>query len=161
MPSPLEAPTIYMEKSAEIYSAKKSTPHIIPASSNQLIRPIYALTTGLTANMIETNVRQALNLLEEEPFEWMPGWLLTQYHLPLLADALPEIHFPHSMETLEQARRRLAFDELLQLQIGMRMLRKRTETAAAIPMQPISMQPFYGALPFSMTQGQQKQFLKF
>ena len=135
----------------EIYS-----PHIIPASSNQLIRPIYALTTGLTANMIETNVRQALNLLEEEPFEWMPGWLLTQYHLPLLADALPEIHFPHSMETLEQARRRLAFDELLQLQIGMRMLRKRTETAAAIPMQPISMQPFYDALPFSMTQGQQK-----
>lgn len=67
--------------------------------------------------MIETNVRQALNLLEEEPFEWMPGWLLTQYHLPLLADALPEIHFPHSMEMLEQARRRLAFDELLQLQI--------------------------------------------
>lgn len=135
----------------EIYS-----PHIIPASSNQLIRPIYALTTGLTANMIETNVRQALNLLEEEPFEWMPGWLLTQYHLPLLADALPEIHFPHSMKTLEQARRRLAFDELLQLQIGMRMLRKRTETAAAIPMQSISMQPFYDALPFSMTQGQQK-----
>ena len=135
----------------EIYS-----PHIIPASSNQLIRPIYALTNGLTANMIETNVRQALNLLKEEPFEWMPGWLLTQYHLPLLADALPEIHFPHSMKTLEQARRRLAFDELLQLQIGMRMLRKRTETAAAVPMQPISMQPFYDALPFSMTQGQQK-----
>ena len=132
----------------EIYS-----PHIIPASSNQLIRPIYALTNGLTANMIETNVRQALNLLKEEPFEWMPGWLLTQYHLPLLADALPEIHFPHSMKTLEQARRRLAFDELLQLQIGMRMLRKRTETAAAVPMQPISMQPFYDALPFSMTQG--------
>ena len=104
----------------EIYS-----PHIIPASSNQLIRPIYALTTGLTVNMIETNVRQALNLLEEEPFEWMPGWLLTQYHLPLLTDALQEIHFPHSMKTLEQARRRLAFDELLQLQIGMRMLRKR------------------------------------
>ena len=135
----------------EIYS-----PHIIPASSSQLIRPIYALTTGLTVNMIETNVRQALNLLEEEPFEWMPGWLLTQYHLPLLTDALQEIHFPHSMKTLEQARRRLAFDELLQLQIGMRMLRKRTETAAAVPMQPISMQPFYDALPFSMTQGQQK-----
>ena len=84
----------------EIYS-----PHIIPASSNQLIRPIYALTNGLTANMIETNVRQALNLLKEEPFEWMPGWLLTQYHLPLLADALPEIHFPHSMKTLEQDRK--------------------------------------------------------
>ena len=123
----------------EIYS-----PHVIPADSTDLIRPVYPLTTGLTTNMVETNVRQALALLQTEPFEWMPGSLLTQYH------------FPHSMEEMEQARRRLAFDELLQLQIGMRMLRRRSKTETALQMQPVSMQPFYDALPFSLTAGQQK-----
>ena len=135
----------------EIYS-----PHIISADSTELIRPVYPLTTGLTTNMVETNVRQALALLQEAPFEWMPGSLLTQYHLPLLEDALPAIHFPHSMEEMEQARRRLAFDELLQLQIGMRMLRRRSKTETALQMEPVSMQPFYEALPFSLTAGQQK-----
>ena len=135
----------------EIYS-----PHVIPADSTDLIRPVYPLTTALTTNMVETNVRQALALLQAEPFEWMPGSLLTQYHLPMLVDALPAIHFPHNLEEMEQARRRLAFDELLQLQIGMRMLRRRSKTETALQMQPVSMQPFYEALPFSLTAGQQK-----
>ncbi len=134
----------------DIYS-----PHIIPAESKEQIRPVYPLTTGLTTNMVENNVRQALTLLQEAPFEWMPGAILTQYQLPLLVDALPAMHFPHTLEEMEQARRRLAFDELLQLQIGMRMLRRRSQKETALQMQAVEMQPFYQALPFSLTAGQQ------
>lgn len=135
----------------ELYS-----PHVIPADSPEPIRPVYPLTAGLTSNMVENNMRQALELLKHEPFEWMPGNLLTRYNLLSLSEALPAIHFPHSMEEMEAARRRLAFDELLQLQLGMRLLRGKSQTETALQMQLAEMTDFYQALPFIMTAGQQQ-----
>lgn len=133
------------------------SPHVIPADSEHLIRPVYPLTTGLTINRIAADMQTALKLLEREPFEWMPAQLLEAHHLMPLWEALPKIHFPASMEEAMEARRRLAFDELLQLQLGMAMYKRKERTRTALHLSAeTDMQPFFSALPFTMT-GSQKQ----
>ncbi len=133
------------------------SPQIISANETCLIRPVYPLTTGLTAARISADMKTALHLFNAEPFEWMPGVILTEYNLMCLADAIPEVHFPTSPEAAAEARRRLAFDELLQLQVGLSMhkIKSRKETAAAMD-SSTDISDFYSALPFTMTNSQLK-----
>ena len=131
------------------------SPHVIPADLEDLIRPVYPLTTGLSVNRIALDVQKALKLLEREPFEWMPSRILREHQLMSLPEALPKIHFPHSMEEALEARRRLAFDELLQLQLGMAMYKRKSRTETALHLSPdTDMQPFFSGLPFVMTDSQ-------
>ena len=51
--------------------------------------------------------------------DWLPSELVTKHHLMSLSSALREVHFPSSLDAAEQARRRLAFDELLSLQLAL------------------------------------------
>lgn len=132
-----------------------SSPHCIPAGSTHLIRPIYPLTSGLTGAMIETNMQQALALFQALPADWMPDDLRTAHQLLPLPDALTQIHFPKDTQQMEQARRRLAFDELLQLQLGMCMMKTQTRQETPYPMHAVDLMPFQQALPFSLTEGQQ------
>ena len=104
------------------------SPHIIPADSRNLIRPVYRLTTGLTLSRISSDMQTAVDIFKREPFEWMPESILKEHSLMTLQDALPEIHFPSSMEKAAAARRRLAFDELLELQLGLSMYKKRSRS---------------------------------
>ncbi len=131
------------------------SPHVIPADSQNLIRPVYPLTTGLTINRIALDMQNALRLLANEPFEWMPHEILQEHHLLTLPEALPQIHFPSSLEDALEARRRLAFDELLQLQLGMSMLKQNAHKETALRLSPdTDMAPFYAGLPFTMTDSQ-------
>ncbi len=131
------------------------SPHIIPAGSSELIRPVYHLTTGLTIGRISADVRSALDIFKKEPFEWMPESILIKHNLMRLPEAIPEIHFPSSMENALAARRRLAFDELLELQIGLSIYRKKTRRDTACAMNKnTDMSDFFSALPFDMTASQ-------
>ncbi|MBQ8513790.1 MAG: ATP-dependent DNA helicase RecG [Ruminococcus sp.] len=131
------------------------SPHVIPADSESLIRPVYPLTSGLSLSRIAMDVRTALKLLEKEPFEWMPERILKEHRLMPLTEALPKIHFPGSMEEALEARRRLAFDELLQLQLGMAMYKQKARSETALHLSPdTDMQPFFESLPFTMTESQ-------
>ena len=133
------------------------SPHIIPADDRNLIRPVYHLTTGLSLNRVAADVKTALKIFENEPFEWMPESILREYGLMTLPEALPEIHFPSSMDSALAARRRLAFDELLELQLGLVMLKKRTLADTAYKMDAdTDITPFYENLPFDMTASQKK-----
>lgn len=133
------------------------SPNIISADSKELIRPVYHLTTGLTINRIASDARSALDIFKKEPFEWMPQWIIDKYGLMSLYDALPEIHFPSSMENALAARRRLAFDELLELQIGLSIYKKKTVCNTACEMDlNTDMTEFFSALPFEMTNSQKE-----
>lgn len=101
-----------------------NSPRIVKAGSEPF-QPIYHLTTGLTSGAILQNVREAVSILEREPFDSMPVNILMENDLLSLPHALKSIHFPKNGEDAKQARRRLAFDELLNLQLGMLMLKKR------------------------------------
>ncbi|MDE6020444.1 MAG: ATP-dependent DNA helicase RecG [Ruminococcus sp.] len=133
------------------------SPHIIPANSSCLIRPVYHLTTGLTINRIAADVQSALDIFKNEPFEWMPEYILSEHNLMRLPEALPEIHFPSSMENALAARRRLAFDELLELQLGLSMYKKKSSSDCACKMdENTDISCFFESLPFAMTNSQRE-----
>ena len=79
--------------------------------------------------MVRSNVAESLKMLASEPLEFLPENIRTENGLCGLDYALRNIHVPESMEAMKTARQRLAFDELLNLQLGMRMLRHRNSDA--------------------------------
>ena len=134
-----------------------SSPVYISAEEKVLIQPKYHLTQGLSVNMIRTNMRQALELMRREPFETLPEDILRRYELCPLPQALENIHFPENELAAETARRRLAFDELLKLQIGMSVMKSRSRRSTAFKMsRSAETEGFEEGLPFELTGDQKK-----
>lgn len=130
-------------------------PHVLADNSKELIYPAYPLTSGITANVLVHAVKQAMALMQAQPFDWMPEQMRLEHGLLPLSTALEQVHFPSSPALMETARRRLAFDELLQLQLGMLLRRADNRTHSAYPMRrDTDLSPYYAALPFTMTDGQ-------
>lgn len=133
-----------------------SSPRIIKADSQRLI-PVYPLTTGLTSAAVLQNMREAVAILEEEPFDSMPTYLLLENDLISLPHALKSIHFPESQEEADTAARRLAFDEMLILQLGMLMLKERSKKSTPCVMDSSTdISDFFESLPFEMTGAQKR-----
>jgi ATP-dependent DNA helicase RecG len=97
------------------------------------IVPVYRLTAGLTAARLRTAIREALDRAGAAYPEYLPAAITTAEALPAIAAAVEEAHYPASFEGRDAALRRLAFDELLALQVGMvqrRRQRSRSHTRA-------------------------------
>jgi ATP-dependent DNA helicase RecG len=88
------------------------------------IVPVYRLTEGLTGVRVRAAIREALDRGGRGYPEYLPASLLAAEGLPGIGAALEEAHFPSSFEARDRALRRIAFDELLALQLGM-VLRRR------------------------------------
>lgn len=122
-----------------------------------LLQPVYPQTTGLTSQMMRTNIQRALMYLKQQPVETMPPELMQDYQLVPLVDALCAVHRPNNAKELEAARHRLAFEELLQFQLGTLMLKHRSSGQSGMAMsKSTSIQDFYDHLPFCLTGAQQK-----
>ena len=154
-----EGSTYYMygKVTGNMLRREISSPVYISADEKVLIQPIYHLTQGLSANMVRTNMRQALDIMRGEPFETLPEEIRRQYELKPLMWALENIHFPSSDAAAEEARTRLAFDELLKLQLGMSLMKSRSRRSTAYKMDSTTdIGGFYDSLPFELTDDQKK-----
>lgn len=77
--------------------------------------PIYPETKGITCKMLR---RRIWNLLKQtEIKDWLPAAVKKKYRLISLDPALRQIHFPKNQAEADQAKNRLAFDEMLRLQL--------------------------------------------
>jgi len=114
------------------------------------------LTTGLTSNAILTNMHQAMLILENSPFDSMPTNILMENELMSLPHALSAIHFPKNTYEAENARKRLAFDELLILQLGLLMFKKRSREETSLKIQKADISEFFEAMPFELTNAQMR-----
>ena len=83
------------------------------------IVPVYRLTAGITANTLRRAMRAALDRAGQGYPEYLPDDLRRSRSLPSIGDALEEAHYPTTFERRDTALERLAFDELLALQVGM------------------------------------------
>ncbi|HJW21733.1 MAG TPA: ATP-dependent DNA helicase RecG [Candidatus Limnocylindrales bacterium] len=83
------------------------------------IVPIYRLTAGVTGTSLRRAIRGALDAIGHDYPEYVPREILDPLRLPAIGEALEEAHFPTSFERRDQALDRLAFDELMALQVGM------------------------------------------
>lgn len=131
-----------------------NSPSVLPADTNELFRPVYHLTEGITANIITQNIQTALKVVGDDFPDHLPDDIRREYSLPALNYALHNIHFPESDHGMEIARRRLAFDELLTLQLGMKLLKSRNRKSTGYAMKDTDLSEFFSALPFELTGAQ-------
>ncbi len=97
------------------------------------IVPVYRLTSGLTAVRLRVAIRAALDRFGRVYPEYLPDSIRRAEALFEIGRALEEAHFPSSFEAVDAAIARLAFDELLGLQIGMVARRRERGRATAGP----------------------------
>ena len=116
---------------------------------------VYPQTEGLTSNAIAKCVRQLLPHAELLP-DPLPPEMLAKYRLLSKADAVRAIHCPATEEQAYAARRRLIYEELLVLQLGIGRMKNRGAAATGAPMQLADPSPFWASLPFSPTGAQRR-----
>ena len=86
--------------------------------------PIYHLTDGVTQKQLRFLLSQALPFISEIK-EYLPLRIIKKYSFLNLTKALNEIHFPASLNTSDEAKRRLQFDELFLIQLSIQKIRKQ------------------------------------
>ncbi|PCI07585.1 ATP-dependent DNA helicase RecG [bacterium] len=122
-------------------------------------RPVYPATEGMTSEQIYTIVRtildQACALLEDH----LSDEYRKERELPSLGDAYRMMHSPESESDVQSARRRLAYDELLMLQLGVHMKRahlRRTLKAPPLERTAEINERILARMPFTLTDAQQR-----
>jgi len=119
--------------------------------------PVYPASEEVTSPRLRTLVESALPHATDFG-DSLPAGLRARERLPLRFDALVALHRPRDGGEAERARRRLALDELLLLQVGLARIREGTEEATA-PMlgEPGELAERYRqALPFELTKDQEQ-----
>ena len=116
---------------------------------------VYPQTEGLSSTVIAKCIRQLLPHAELLP-DPLPEELLKKYRLLSKADAVRAIHCPATEEEAFAARRRLIYEELLVLQLGIGRMKNRGSASTGAPMQRLDPAPFWASLPFSPTGAQRR-----
>ena len=120
------------------------------------ILPVYALTHGISNNLLAGLARRCVDECAGQLEEVLPGPLRREHALAAAEFACRNIHFPRDEEALELARRRLIFEELFYLTCGMALLRTRRDEAAGVPFAIPPVEEFLTLLPFPLTGAQRR-----
>ena len=111
---------------------------------------VYPQTDGLSSTVIAKCIRQLLPHAELLP-DPLPEEMLKKYRLLSKADAVRAIHCPATEEEAFAARRRLIYEELLVLQLGIGRMKNHGAASTGAPMKKADASPFWESLPFSPT----------
>ena len=123
------------------------------------VLPIYPATEGLSHKIIRSLVNQHLDALIALARDPVPPALTKDLDLPDLASALRAVHRPATIEEAEQGRRRLAFDELFDLQVMLaraRTVAKRQRLGISFELRKTFTTNLKNALPWPLTDDQRK-----
>ena len=120
------------------------------------IMPIYPLTAGVSQSMLCKAVEQGLAACVDELPDILPEDVRLVYQLCHTRFAYENIHFPTDDEALSAACRRLAFEELFLLALGLKLLRERRTFVAGKQCKKVDLSPFFTSLPFSLTGAQRR-----
>ncbi len=120
--------------------------------------PVYPASEELAQKQLRSIVAAAVAAHARDGGEPLPAELLVAEPLPARADALVALHAPRSLEEAEEGRQRLAFDELLVLQLALaRRAAEREElVAAALPPPGDLVSRYRDVLPFTLTDAQER-----
>ncbi len=117
---------------------------------------VYRLSPPLNKKIIRECVAQALALCKSELCDPTPNSVREKYSLASRAFALENIHIPKDLTALDRAARRLAFDELFETAVAVRVMRSKQQKSVAARMKDTNLEPFYASLPFSLTGAQSR-----
>src|SRR5437588_63075 len=122
------------------------------------LTPVYPATEGVTSDRLRELVKRARDL-ERESVEALPSRLRAREGLPERAAALDAVHFPEDEADTELARRRLAFEELLVLEleyVSRKRAREESLVAAELQASDSLVGPWRATLPFRLTRDQER-----
>ena len=132
------------------------SPRFVKAEGGTGLHPVYHQTQSLNAKAIAKCVRTALDSYSSLLPETLPEELIKKYRLLPLREAVEKIHFPQSEDDILAARRRLIYEELLVLQLGLLRIRSDKAQADAVALPTDFTPEFFSLLPFSPTGAQQR-----
>ena len=120
------------------------------------IIPIYPLTYNLSQNTIRKIIETGLDLAKDQIEETLPAYILDEYKLLGAKEAIEQIHFPNELQDFSRARNRIAFEELLTMQLLLLSLKnkyKNQEVGIEFD-KNIKMSDVINDLPFKLTKAQ-------
>ena len=120
------------------------------------IIPIYPLTYSLSQNTLRHIIEEGLKQAKDKIAETLPEYILEEYKLMKLRNAMQSIHFPKELKDFGEARNRLAFEELLTMQLLLLNLKnkyKNTEKGIKFDSK-VKMSDVINDLPFKLTKAQ-------
>jgi ATP-dependent DNA helicase RecG len=121
--------------------------------------PVYPLTQGLYPRQVRKWTKEVVDGYARQLDDFLPPEIRSRCQLPDLPTAIAQVHFPDDRTMAESARRRLAFDELFLLQLGV-LARKREwqegQPGTAFQVNREIVDRFLGCLPFSLTGAQER-----
>ena len=120
------------------------------------IIPIYPLTYSLSQNTLRHIIEEGLKQAKDKIAETLPEYILEEYKLMKLKNAMQSIHFPKELKDFGEARNRLAFEELLTMQLLLLNLKnkyKNTEKGIKFDSK-VKMSDLINDLPFKLTKAQ-------
>src|SRR3954464_15450750 len=123
------------------------------------VQPVYPATEGLSHKIIRSLVERHLEVLIALAEDVLPEELRRDLNLPELPEALRAVHRPESLDHAERGRRRLAFDELLDLQLMLiraRAVAKRHRSGVAFTVKRELTTRLKQSLPWQLTDDQQQ-----
>lgn len=132
------------------------SPRFEKSLEKQRIRPVYKATAALSSKTIERITESALKEINESVAEIIPEYYMKKYKLMSFAQALRAVHFPESEKELLLAKRRLIFEELLLLQLGLLSERSSGFSGISNPIEKDFSEEFYATLPFEPTNAQKR-----
>ncbi len=145
---------LYGKVTGNLTMREMSSPQVLKLTGDCIL-PIYPLTEGINQRFMRDTMKKALDAVDGS-YETLERPLCDELGLLTVSDALSAIHFPKGMSDVALARRRLAFDELLTLQLGMKYLRDKNRQSVGFVMKPLSIDGYYGVLPYELTGAQKR-----
>lgn len=131
-------------------------PRIEKMPEKQRIRPVYKASAKMSSKTLERFTETALREIDGNIKEILPDWLIQKYRLMPLYEALSNIHFPKDEKSLALAKRRLIFEELLLLQLGLLSEKNLGQNVRTERIEKSFEDEFFASLPFEPTAAQKR-----
>ncbi|MBQ8184048.1 MAG: ATP-dependent DNA helicase RecG [Clostridia bacterium] len=139
------------------YGAKTMlSPRFEKSPEKQRIRPVYKATSALPSKTVERITETALKQTKGQLKEFIPSYIVEKYKLMEFEEALQTVHFPESEKALSLAKRRLIFEELLLLQMGLLGEKSSGVGRIAVALKDDFTDEFFNSLPFEPTNAQKR-----
>lgn len=121
------------------------------------IIPVYPLTSGLSQKIVRGAVSEAVTFYANRIADFLPESIKDRAGLIDLAVALNQVHYPKNHDLLASAQKRLAFDEIFLLQLGVLQQKRNwvSQTAANFEVDQAVFTKWIETLPFQLTSAQQ------
>ncbi len=120
--------------------------------------PVYPLTQGLPQRSLRGVIANLLERYGDRIEDPLPAEIRARHKILPLADAIRQIHYPDSRAELEEARHRIAFDELLAIQVSVQTRKQQWQASGDAPVvTDYSLADgFLETLPFKLTGAQRR-----